>query len=33
MRDEGLLAESQISELLNVRVLLEEARLLTRNLA
>jgi hypothetical protein len=31
--DEGYLAESQISELRNMRVLLEEARLLARNLA
>ena len=33
MRDEGRMAESQLSELRNMRVLLEEARLLTRNLA
>jgi hypothetical protein len=31
--DEGHMAESQISELRNMRVLLEEARLLARNLA
>jgi hypothetical protein len=33
LRDEGQIAESQISELQNMRVLLEEARGLTRNLA
>jgi hypothetical protein len=33
LRDEGQLAESQISELQNMRVLLEEARGRTRNLA
>ena len=33
MRNEGLLAESQLSELRNMRVLLEEARILARNLA
>lgn len=34
MRDEGRMAESQqLSELRNMRVLLEEARLLTRGLA
>ena len=31
--DEGQMAESQLSELRNMRVLLEEARVLTRNLA
>jgi len=31
--DEGQLAESQLSELRNMRVLLEEARMLARNLA
>jgi hypothetical protein len=33
LSDEGHMAESQISELRNIRVLLEEARLLARNLA
>ena len=33
MADEGQMAESQLSELRNMRVLLEEARLLARNLA
>jgi hypothetical protein len=33
LRDEGYMAESQRSELRNMRVLLEEARVLTRNLA
>ncbi len=33
LRGEGQMAESQLSELRNMRVLLEEARLLTRNLA
>ena len=33
MRDDGQMAESQISELQNMRVLLEEARGLARNLA
>ena len=33
MRDEGQMAESQLSELRNMRVLLEEARMLARNLA
>ena len=33
MRDVGHIAESQISELRNMRVLLEEARVLARNLA
>jgi hypothetical protein len=33
LRDEGQLAESQLSELLNMHVLLEEARIVTRNLA
>ena len=32
-RDEPPMAESQLAELQNLRVLLEEARLLTRNLA
>ena len=32
-RQEPSMAESQLSELQNMRVLLEEARLLTRNLA
>jgi hypothetical protein len=32
-RPEPSMAESQLSELQNMRVLLEEARLLTRNLA
>jgi hypothetical protein len=32
-RPEPSIAESQLSELQNMRVLLEEARLLTRNLA
>jgi hypothetical protein len=31
--DEGQMAESQLSELRNMRVLLEEARMLARNLA
>ena len=33
MGDEGQMAESQLSELRNMRVLLEEARMLARNLA
>ena len=33
MRDEGQMAESQLSELRNMRVLLEQARMLARNLA
>lgn len=33
MRDDGRMAESQLSELRNMRVLLEEARLLARGLA
>ncbi len=33
MPDNGHMAESQVSELRNMRVLLEEARLLSRNLA
>jgi hypothetical protein len=33
LRDEGQMAESQLSELQNMRVLLEDARLLARNLA
>jgi hypothetical protein len=33
LRDDGHLAESQLSELRNMRVLLEEARVLARNLA
>ncbi len=33
MRDDRHMAESQISELQNMRVLLEEARRLARNLA
>ena len=33
MGDDGQIAESQISELQNMRVLLEEARRLARNLA
>ena len=33
MREAGQMAESQISELQNMRVLLEEARGLARNLA
>jgi hypothetical protein len=33
LRDGGPMAESQLSELRNMRVLLEEARVLTRNLA
>ena len=33
MRDEGQMAESQLSELRNMRVLPEEARMLARNLA
>lgn len=32
MRDDGRIAESQLDELRNMRVLLEEARLLTRTL-
>jgi hypothetical protein len=32
-RQDPSMAESQLSELQNIRVLLEEARLLTRNLA
>lgn len=33
MRDDGRMAESQLSELRNMRVLLEEARVLARGLA
>ncbi len=33
MRGESQMAESQLSELRNMRVLLEEARILARNLA
>jgi hypothetical protein len=33
LQDEGQMAESQLSELRNMRVLLEEARVLARNLA
>ncbi len=33
MRNDGHMAESQLSELRNMRVLLEEARVLARNLA
>jgi hypothetical protein len=33
LRDEGQMSESQLSELRNMRVLLEEARVLARNLA
>ena len=33
MQDEGQMAESQLSELRNMRVLLEEARMFARNLA
>ena len=33
MRDDGQMAESQLAELQNMRVLLEEARVLARNLA
>jgi hypothetical protein len=33
LRGEGQMAESQLSELRNMRVLLEEARMLARNLA
>jgi hypothetical protein len=33
LRDEGQTAESQLSEVRNMRVLLEEARMLARNLA
>jgi hypothetical protein len=33
LRGDGQMAESQLSELQNMRVLLEEARLLARNLA
>lgn len=33
MRDDGRMAEGQLSELRNMRVLLEEARLLARGLA
>jgi hypothetical protein len=33
LADEGQMAESQLSELRNMRVLLEEARMLARNLA
>jgi hypothetical protein len=33
LRDEGQMAESQLSELRNMRVLLEGARILARNLA
>jgi hypothetical protein len=33
LQEEGQMAESQLSELQNMRVLIEEARLLARNLA
>ena len=33
MRDDGQMAESQLIEVRNMRVLLEEARVLARNLA
>jgi hypothetical protein len=33
LRNDGQMAESQLSELRNMRVLLEEARILARNLA
>jgi hypothetical protein len=33
VRNEGLIAESQLSELRNMRVLLEEARVIARDLA
>lgn len=33
LRDDGRMAESQLSELRNMRVLLEEARVLARDLA
>jgi hypothetical protein len=33
LRDEGHMAESQLTELRNMRVLLEEARVLARDLA
>ena len=33
IRNEGLIAESKLSELRNMRVLLEEARVLARDLA
>jgi len=33
LRQDGQMAESQLSELRNMRVLLEEARVLARNLA
>ena len=33
MRNDGRMAESQLSELRNMRVLLEEARVFARNLA
>ena len=33
MRNDGLIAESQLSELRNMRVLLEETRVLARDLA
>jgi hypothetical protein len=33
LRDDGPMAESQLAELRNMRVLLEEARLLARHLA
>jgi hypothetical protein len=33
LRDDGQMAESQLSELRNMRVLLEEARVLAHNLA
>jgi hypothetical protein len=33
LRDDGQMAESQLAELRNMRVLLEEARVLARNLA
>ena len=33
MRDDGPMAESQLAEVRNMRILLEEARMLARNLA
>jgi hypothetical protein len=33
LRDDGQMAESQLAEVRNMRVLLEEARVLARNLA
>jgi hypothetical protein len=33
LRDDGQMADSQLAEVRNMRVLLEEARVLTRNLA